>query len=143
MAENKTKVTDASVDAYLAAIENDVRRKDCETIAGLMARITNCPPKMWGPSIVGFDTYNYKYDSGREGDACVTGFSSRKADISVYLTADGENQERLLAKLGRHKMGKCCLYIRKLEDIDMTVLEKLIRESVAEVKRRYPKNQAR
>ncbi len=137
MAENKTKVTDASVAAYLAAIENEVRRKDCETIAGLMTRITNCPPKMWGPSIVGFDAYHYKYASGREGDACVTGFSSRKGDISVYLTADGANQERLLAKLGRHKMGRCCLYIRTLADIDMAVLEKLVSESVAEVKRRY------
>ncbi|MGH8107393.1 MAG: DUF1801 domain-containing protein [Arenimonas sp.] len=137
MAENKTKVTDASVDAYLSAIENDARRKDCEAIAALMARITKCPPKMWGSSIVGFDTYHYKYASGREGDACVAGFSSRKGDISVYLTGEGVNQEQLLAKLGRHKMGKCCLYIRKLEDIDMVVLEKLISESVTEMKRRY------
>lgn len=137
MAENKTKANDASVAAYLSAIENEQRRKDCEAIAALMSRITRHEPKMWGTGIVGFDSYHYKYESGREGDAAVTGFSSRKGDISVYLSASGINQEQLLAKLGRHKMGKCCLYIRKLADIDMKVLEQLVVESVAEIKRRY------
>jgi len=138
MAENKTRRTDASVKAYLSAIEDDGRRKDCVELAELMTRITNTPPKMWGSSIIGFDTYHYKYESGREGDACVAGFSPRKGDISVYLTANGANQENLLARLGRHKMGKACLYIRKLSDVDIGVLAQLITESVAEVKRRYP-----
>ena len=137
MPENKTKATDASVEAYLTAIEDDGRRNDCKTIAALMSRITKAEPRLWGPSIVGFDSYHYKYPSGREGDAGVTGFSSRKGDISVYLAASGPNQERLLAQLGRHKMGKSCLYIRKLADVDIKVLERLIAESVAEVKRRY------
>ncbi len=138
MAENKTKVTDASVDAYLAAIENVEKRKDCETIAKLMSAITKCPARMWGPSIVGFDNIHYKYASGREGDMCATGFASRKGDIVVYLTAGGANQAALLARLGRHKMGKSCLHIRKLTDVDLKVLEQLIVESVAEVKRLYP-----
>jgi hypothetical protein len=137
MAENKTKATDASVKAYLASIVDDVRRKDCETIATLMSTLTTFPPKMWGPSIVGFGSYHYKYASGREGDAGLTGFSSRKGDISVYLVASGPNQGELLAQLGRHKMGKCCLYIRKLADVDIGVLEQLIAGSVAEVRRRY------
>ena len=137
MPENKTKATDASVEAYLTAIEDDGRRNDCKTIAALMSRITKAEPRLWGPSIVGFDSYHYKYPSGREGDAGVTGFSSRKGDISVYLAASGPNQERLLAQLGRHKMAKSCLYIRKLADVDIKVLERLIAESVAEVKRRY------
>lgn len=138
MAENKTKPTDASVEAYLSAIDSDERRDDCRAIAALMSTITKARPAMWGPSIIGFGTYHYKYASGREGDACVTGFSSRKGDISVYLAAGGAQQDQLLAQLGRHKMGKSCLYIRKLADVDMAVLERLIVESVAEIKRRYP-----
>jgi hypothetical protein len=137
MAENKTKPTDASVEAYLSAIEDGGRRDDCRAIETLMARVTAAPPRMWGASIVGFGSYHYKYASGREGDACVTGFSSRKGDISVYLVASGAEQEQLLALLGRHKMGKACLYIRKLADIDMAILERLVAGSVAEIKRRY------
>jgi hypothetical protein len=138
LAENKTKPTDASVETYLSAIESDERRDDCRAIAALMSTITKAQPAMWGPSIVGFGTYHYKYASGREGDACVTGFSSRKGDISVYLAAGGVQQDQLLAQLGRHKMGKSCLYIRKLAGVDMAILERLIVESVAEIKRRYP-----
>jgi hypothetical protein len=137
MAENKTKATGASVQDYLAAIEPEAKRRDCEAIAALMARITKCEPKMWGPSIVGFDSVHYKYDSGREGDMSAAGFASRKNEIVVYLVADGANQAALLARLGRHKMGKCCLYIRRLDDLDQEVLAKLITESVTEVKRRY------
>lgn len=137
MAENKTRATDASVAAYLSAIEDEGRRKDREAIAALMSRVTKAPPRMWGTSIVGFDSYHYKYPSGREGDACVTGFSSRKGDICVYLAASGSDQAQLLTQLGRHKMGKCCLYIRKIADVNMGVLEQLIVGSVAEVKRRY------
>lgn len=137
MAENKNKETDASVDKYLSAIENDERRKDCETISTLMSKITKAPARMWGSGIVGFVSYRYKYESGREGDASLTGFSARKGDISVYLAASGANHEQLLAQLGRHKMGKCCLYLRKLADVDVAILRELITNSVAEVKRRY------
>lgn len=137
MAENKTKATDANVEDYLLAIDNDERRSDCRAIATLMSAISGAEPKMWGAGIVGFDSYHYKYASGREGDAPVTGFAARKGDISVYLSANGADQEQLLALLGRHKMGKACLYIRKLSDIDMAILERLIRASVEEIKRLY------
>jgi hypothetical protein len=137
MAENKTKATDASVADYLSAIEDEGRRADCRAIAELMTRITEAPARMWGTSIVGFDRYHYKYASGREGDAAVTAFSSRKGDISVYLAASSSDQEGLLARLGRHKMGKSCLYIRKLADVDLGVLEQLVAGSVAEIRRRY------
>jgi hypothetical protein len=137
MAENKTKPTDARVDDYLAAIEDEARRSDCAAMVKMMSKITKQPPKMWGDSIVGFGSYHYKYESGREGDACLTGFSSRKGDISVYLLASGEEQEQLLVKLGKHKMGKSCLYIRHLSDVDAGILARLVAGSVVEVKRRY------
>jgi len=145
MAENKTKtkVTQASVDGYIAAIDDESRRKDCEALAKLMAKATKQQPKMWGTSIVGFGSYHYKYESGREGDSCLTGFSSRKADISVYLMASFSGHDELLSRLGKHKMGKGCLYIRKLSDVDLKVLEHLVVGSVAEVKRRYSKSDAR
>ena len=135
MAENKTRATDASVTAYLSAIADEGRRQDCLAIAGLMARITEAPATMWGTGIVGFGRYHYRYESGREGDAPVTGFSARKGDISVYLSATAPDQQALLARLGRHKMGKACLSIRKLSEVDMAVLEQLVAASVAEVKR--------
>jgi hypothetical protein len=130
MAENKTKATGASVADYLAAIKNEGRRKDCQVLAKLMTKATKQKPKMWGPSIVGFGSYHYKYDSGHEGDACLTGFASRKGDISVYLVPGAPGQKQLLAKLGKHKMGKGCLYIRKLADVDLAVLEQLVTTSV-------------
>jgi hypothetical protein len=107
MYEAKTKPTEASVSSYLAAIEEEERRRDCEALVSLMERVTGCAPKMWGTSIVGFDSYHYKYASGHEGDSCVVGFSSRKGDISVYLLAGYEDAEtkRLLAELGKHKTG--------------------------------------
>jgi len=137
MAENKTKATEASVESYLSAIEDEARRRDCEALAKLMTKATKQQPKMWGTSIVGFGSYHYKYESGREGDSCLTGFSSRKGDISVYLVASFPGQEELLSKLGKHKMGKGCLYVRKLSDVDLKVLEQLVVGSVAERKRRY------
>ena len=102
-----------------------------------MSKVTKKSATMWGTSIVGFDAYRYKYESGHSGESCVTGFSSRKADISVYLTASFPGQQELLEALGRHKMGKACLTIRKLADVNLKVLEKLIAGSVAEVRRRY------
>jgi hypothetical protein len=137
MAENKTKATEASVERYIAAIEDEARRQDCEALAKLMTTATKQQPKMWGTSIVGFGSYHYKYASGREGDSCLTGFSSRKGDISVYLVASFPEREELLAKLGKHKMGKGCLYIRKLSEVDLNVLEQLVIGSVAERKRHH------
>ena len=138
MAENKTQATEASVEDYLAAIEDDCRRKDCEDLSKLMAKATKHKPQMWGASIVGFGSYHYKYESGSEGDSCLTGFWSRKGDISVYILARFPDHDELLAKLGKHKTAKACLYIRKLSDVDLKVLEQLIIGSVAERKRRYP-----
>ena len=137
MAENKTKQTDASVESYIEAIEDEARRQECRALITLMSKVTKHEPKMWGTGIVGFGTYHYKYESGREGDAGLTGFASRKGDISVYLVASGAKQEQLLAQLGRHKMGKSCLTIRRLSDVDTKVLRQLVVDSVAEVRRRY------
>lgn len=134
MAQNKTKLTDASVESYLAAIQDETRRKDCEALSTLMSKATKEPPKMWGSSIVGFGSYHYKYESGREGDSCLVGFSSRKDAISIYLARLSE-QEALLAQLGKYKMGKGCLYVRRLDDVDLKVLERLISGSVTERKR--------
>jgi hypothetical protein len=134
MAENKTKATEASVAAHLAAIADDSRRQDCELLAQVMARATNEPPKMWGASIVGFGSYHYRYESGHEGDACLVGFAARKGDISLYLMGGFPGRESLLARLGRHKLGKACLYLRRLSDVDLAVLEELVARSAASVK---------
>lgn len=140
MYEAKTKPTNVSVASYVAAIEDDERRKDCKALAAMMKRVTGSAGKMWGPSIVGFGSYHYKYASGHEGDTCMVGFSPRKGDISIYLLSGYESAETkaLLAKLGKYKHGKACLYVRRLSDIELPVLEKLIVRSVAETKRRYP-----
>jgi hypothetical protein len=137
MAENKTKATDASVDAYLATITDPGRRSDCEALAKLMSKVARQPPKLWGTGIVGFGSYHYKYASGREGDSCLLGFASRKGDISIYGLGTFVGREELLSKLGKHKMGKGCLYISKMSDIDLKVLEQLLKESVAESKRQH------
>jgi len=137
MAENKTKATDASVRSYFAAIENDTRRKDCEALAQLMTKATKEPPRMWGPGIVGFGSYHYRYDSGREGDMCLVGFSSRKSEISVYGLNAAADAKALLATLGKHKAGKGCVYIKSLADVDQRVLAKLVASAAAE-KRRQP-----
>ncbi|OAI48942.1 hypothetical protein AYO44_06550 [Planctomycetaceae bacterium SCGC AG-212-F19] len=131
MAENKTKETGVSVDRYIAAIKDEARRKDCESLVKLMARATKHPPKMWGSSIVGFGSCHYRYESGREGDTCLVGFSSRKNEISVYGLNAAPGHEALVAKLGRHKVGKGCMYIRRLSDIDLNVFEKLVGDAVA------------
>ncbi|MGB8338322.1 MAG: DUF1801 domain-containing protein [Burkholderiales bacterium] len=137
MAENKTKATDKDVDKHIAAIANEEQRSDCLALLKLLSKITNEKPKMWGPSIVGFGSYHYKYASGQEGDSCLTGFAARGKELVVYLVASDPDQERLLKKLGNHKMGKSCLYIRRLSDVDTAVLDKLVSGSVAEIKRRY------
>jgi hypothetical protein len=137
MAENKTKATDASVDDYLAAIEDESRREDCRALAKLITKATKLKPTMWGPGIVGYGSYHYKYASGHEGDSCLTGFASRKSDITVYLVTDFPGMDALLAKLGKHKRSKACLYVRRLSDVDLKVLEQLIIGSVAAMKAQY------
>lgn len=130
MAENKTKATQASVDAYFANIADEGRRRDCEALAALMARVTKQPAVMWGTGIVGFGHHHYRYDSGREGDICAVGFSSRSGDISLYLM-NLPDREAFLSRLGKHKAGKGCVYVRKLADVDPKVLEKMIAASYA------------
>jgi hypothetical protein len=137
MAENKTKPTDASVEKYLAAIAEPGRRSDCEALAKLMAKVARQPPKMWGTSIVGFGSYHYKYASGREGDSCLLGFAARKGDISVYGLCAFPGRDELLSKLGKHKIGKGCLYISKVSDIDLKVFEQLLKESIAQSKTQH------
>ena len=142
MAGNKTVANDASVRAYLDAIPDAARRSDCEAIAAIMERVTGAPPVMWGPGIVGFGSYHYTYESGREGDAPLTGFASRKGDISIYLDCDAPALQAFRDTLGRHKMGKACLYVRRLADIDTGVLGELLDASVAATRQRYPASQA-
>ena len=138
MAETKTKPTDASIDAYLASRASPEQLTDCESIMAMCKRVTKHQPKMWGPSIVGYGSYTYTYESGHSGDACLTGFAVRGKELVVYLIAESTEQVELLAKLGRHKIGKSCLYFTRLADLDAKALEALIAGSVAEVKRRYP-----
>ncbi len=138
MAEPKTKPTGASVEAYLASRASPEQLADCKALMAICERITKQPPEMWGPSLVGHGSYTYTYESGHSGAACLTGFAVRGKDLVVYLTAESPEQVELLAKLGRHKMGKACLYFKRLADLDVEVLEALIAGSVAEVRRRHP-----
>ncbi len=132
MADNKTKVTGASVDSYFSSIKDPERRKDCEAVAKLLHKATGDAPKMWGSSIVGFGSYHYKYASGREGDSCLVGFSSRASDITVYLSAEFPGRAKLLPKLGKHKAKGGCVHIRRLSDIDPKVLEELAAQCASE-----------
>jgi hypothetical protein len=131
----KTVVRSADPIAFIDKVKNEGKRKDSHELVALMQDITGEPPKMWGPSIVGFGTYHYVYESGREGDICVTGFSPRSGAIVVYLGPGIENDE-LMSKLGKHKHGKGCLYINKLDDVDRKVLRKLIEYSIATLRKR-------
>jgi hypothetical protein len=138
MVETKTKPTTAGVDAYLASKAGPDQLADCKVLMAICARITKQRPTMWGPSIVGYGSYTYTYPSGRSGDACLTGFAVRGKEVVVYLMAEGEAQAKLLAKVGKHKMGKGCLYFKRLADLDINILEALIAGSVAEIQQRYP-----
>ena len=126
MAENKTAPTDVPVDVFLASVEHPVRRRDGETVLRLMREVTGEEPVMWGPSIIGFGSYHYKYASGREGDAAAVGFSPRKANLALYGLTYAPGSAPLLERLGKHKTGAACLYINKLADIDLDVLRELV-----------------
>ena len=133
MAELKTKKTDDSVEAFLNSLEHDKRREDAFKVLELMKEVTGEEPKMWGGSIVGFGDYHYKYESGREGDWFLTGFSPRKQNLSLYIMAGFDKYDDLLSKLGKYKTGKSCLYINKLEDVDLPTLKQLVKKSANHV----------
>lgn len=137
MAENKTKATGASVADHIAARASEPQQADCRKLMAMFKRITGQSPKMWGPSIVGYGKYTYTLDSGRTGEMPVAGFAIRGRELVLYVMAEDEKQQSLLAKLGKHKMGKSCLYFRQLADLDTAVLEKIVANSVADVKRRH------
>jgi len=136
--KNKTVETDNSVDAYLNAIADEQRRNDCKALVQQFQKATGLEPRMWGSAIIGFGTYHYEYESGREGDAPLTGMSSRANAIVLYLSGHFEGREELLAKFGKHKTSKGCIYVKKLEDIDLKVLADMIKRSVKHVKALYP-----
>ena len=134
MATLKTQRTSASVSAFVKGVADDVRRKDCQTLVRIMKRAVGTAPRMWGSSIVGFGHYHYKYASGRENDWFLAGFSPRKQDLTLYILSGLDRHDALVARLGKYKTGKSCLYIKRLADIDVGVLEELITESVKHLK---------
>jgi hypothetical protein len=137
MAEAKTKPTSASIDGYLQSRASLEQLADCKNLMVMLERVTEEKPTMWGPSIVGYGRYSYRYESGRTGESCITGFAVRGRELVVYLVAESPEQKELLAKLGKHKIGKSCLYLKRLADVDSKVLEALVAKSVSEIKRRH------
>lgn len=129
--ENKTKQTELSVSDFLNTVEDEKKRKDSFAISDIMKEVSGFEPKMWGPAIVGFGTYHYKYESGREGDSCIVGFSPRKANLTLYLMGKVFEDESLMKTLGKYKTSKGCLYINKLEDVNTDTLKVLIKKSIA------------
>jgi len=138
MANNKTKPTTASVTAFINAIEDKEKRRDCKKVAAMMRAATGNRAKMWGASIVGFGRYHYKYASGREGDFMITGFSPRAQSLTLYIMPGFKGFRPLMKKLGKFKTGKSCLYIKRLSDVDESVLEQLISRSVDHMRKKYP-----
>jgi len=136
MAGNKTKPTDASIADYLASRANERQRADCRVLMALLKKVTGKSPRMWGPSIVGYGSYRYTYESGRSGEMPLAAFAIRGRELVIYLF-DDDKQDALFAKLGKHRRSKACLYFRQLADLDAAVLAQLIVNSIAEVKRRY------
>ena len=138
MAELKTKQTGASVDEYIASRASPQQEADCRELMAMLGRVTGEAPHMWGPSIVGYGSYRYTYDSGHSGEAPLAGFAIRGRDLVMYVMCESEPEKALLAQLGRHRMGKSCLYFRQLADVDPSVLERIAASSVAALRRRYP-----
>ena len=143
-AELKTKITNADVRAFVDAVDNDTRRNDADSLLAIYKEVTGVEPAMWGPSIIGYGSYHYKYDSGREGDMCRAGFSPRKANLALYLMggysdeATGQKMAALRDRLGKHKTGASCLYINKLSDVDVAVLKEMIALDLAWMDAKYP-----
>jgi len=138
MNENKTRPTDAAVTAFLDAVEHTTRRADALALDALFRDVTGWQPRMWGPSIVGYGSYRYTYESGRSGEMCATGFSPRKANLSIYIMPGYTDFGEILAGLGKHRLGKSCLYVNKLADIDTEVLKRLIRAGLDDLAARWP-----
>ena len=134
MAELKTKRTGAEVDAFLEGIPDPARRTDCREVAAMMVEAAGAPAAMWGASIVGFGSYHYRYESGREGDWMLVGFSPRKQNLTLYIMSGFDGHDALMARLGKHTTGKSCLYIKRLSDVDRDVLRELIARSVAHMR---------
>lgn len=139
MATTKTRPTKVGAASHIAAIANEEQRTDARTLVALMRRATGEAPKMWGPSIVGFGSYHYKYASGHEGDSALAAFAVRGRELVVYIAEEFAGRDASLARLGPHRIGKVCLYIRRLAGIDVKVLETLVARSVADTQRRYPR----
>ncbi|MEH7345627.1 DUF1801 domain-containing protein [Bacillus sp. JJ1532] len=139
MYELKTKETDSSVIEFIERVENIKKRKDAYDLLDIFTEVTGFPAKMWGPSIIGFGSYHYIYESGHVGDAPLVGFSPRKAKISLYFNLGEKEREELLELFGKHTTGKACVYINKLDDIDLEILKKLIKQSVNYLENKYPK----
>ena len=137
MTENKTKATDANVADYIASRAQAQQGNDCQALMALLENLTGQSAKMWGPSIVGYGSYSYTYDSGRSGEAPLTGFAIRGKELVLYLSVDSDEQQALLTRLGKHKMGKSCLYFKQLADLDSFVLEQLIAGSITALRQRY------
>ncbi|NIJ65296.1 hypothetical protein FHR20_002258 [Sphingomonas leidyi] len=138
MAELKTRATEIQVADFIAAVPDATRRADAGAVCTMMARLTGEPPKMWGPSIIGFGRYAYRYDSGRTGEMCRIGFSPRKAELVLYVLDGNADQGEVLGRLGRHRTGKGCLYIKRLADVDADVLEEIVRAKIARMDAAYP-----
>lgn len=138
MAENKTRETDADVEAFLASVENETRKRDSLVLLDMFSAIAQEPPRMWGASLVGFGQYHYQYDSGREGDFFRLGFSPRKQALTVYIMPGFGEYEALLDRLGKHRTGKSCLYINKLADVELEVLRELAEASFEHMAKKYP-----
>lgn len=137
MAKNKTKPTGASVKDYVASRANEQQRADVRELMALLKSITKYPPKMWGPSMVGYGFQRYTYESGRTGEVPLAGFAIRGRDLVVYVYAESKKQKALLAKLGKHSMGKSCLYFRQLVELDKSVLKQIVAGSIAEFRQRF------
>lgn len=136
--ETKTKETDASVIEFIEAVESIKKKEDAYRLLDIFTETTGYEAKMWGPSIIGFGRYHYKYDSGHEGDAPLVGFSPRKAKLSLYIMPGKEKREELLSKFGKHTSGKACIYINKVADIDVEVMKEMIAEAVKDTQEKYP-----
>ncbi|MEO1639775.1 MAG: DUF1801 domain-containing protein [Pseudomonadota bacterium] len=138
MAENITKATEQSVPDFIASVAHPVRRADAETLDTLFRKVTGWKPRMWGPTIIGYGRYAYTYDSGRSGEFLVTGFSPRKANLSLYIMPGYADFQPVLDRLGKYKTGKACLYINKLADVDIGVVEEIIRAGLDDLGKRWP-----
>jgi hypothetical protein len=138
MAQNKTQPTDVTADAFLAGVEPEIKREEARQLDQLFREVTGWRPVMWGPSMIGYGQYHYKYDTGREGDFLATGFSPRKANYSIYIMPGYADFGEILGRLGKHSMGKSCLYIKKLADVDLDVLAELIKAGLRDLGAKYP-----